>query len=43
VHFTEEDLVVDAELSLAAKMLATPENRRYAVRYIETLANDLGL
>ena len=43
VHFSHELLVVDAELTLAAKMLATPENRRSAVKFIESIANDLGL
>jgi hypothetical protein len=43
VNFTNDDLVVNAELSLAAKMLATPANRQHAVQLIETIANDLGL
>jgi hypothetical protein len=43
VHFTDLDLVVDVELSLAAKMLATQENRKRAVRFIESIAKDLGL
>src|SRR5512135_1003955 len=43
VHFGHEVLVVEAELTLAAKMLATPENRRSAVQFIESIANDLGL
>jgi hypothetical protein len=43
VHFTPENLVVDAEMSLAAKVLATKENRENAVRFIESIANDLGL
>jgi hypothetical protein len=43
VHFTPETLVVDAEFSLAAKMLATKENRENAVQFIESIANDLGL
>jgi hypothetical protein len=43
VHFTQERLVVDAELSLAAKMFATDENRKHAVRFIESVANDLNL
>ena len=33
-------MVVNAELSLAAKMFATDENRRHAVRFIESVAND---
>jgi hypothetical protein len=43
VHFTRERMVVDAELSLAAKMFATEENRRHAVRFIESVADDLNL
>ncbi len=43
VNFTRERMVVNAELSLAAKMFATEENRRHAVRFIENVANDLNL
>jgi hypothetical protein len=43
VQFQKETLRVDAELSLAAKMLATPENRRLAVEFIDQIANDLNL
>jgi hypothetical protein len=43
VHFTHEQLVVVAELSLAAKVLATKENRETAVKFIDSIANDLGL
>ena len=43
VNFTRDRMVVDAELSLAAKMFATDENRRHAVRLIESVANDLNL
>ncbi len=43
VHFTPEDLVVDAELSLAAKMLATRRHREDAVKIIESVADNLGL
>ena len=43
VHFTPELLVVDAELSLAAKVFATKENRETAVKFIDSIANDLGL
>jgi len=43
VHFTHERMVVNAEFSLAAKMLATDENRRHAVHFIESVANDLNL
>lgn len=42
-RFTPDLLTVDAELTLAAKMFATPENRRQAVKIIESLADDLGL
>ena len=43
VHFTQDLLVVDAELTLAAKLIATKENRETAVKFIDSLANDLGL
>ena len=43
MHFTRERMVVDAELSLAAKMFATEENRRHAVHFIDSVANDLNL
>ena len=43
VHFTLEDLVVDAELSLTAKMLATQKHREDAVKIIESVADHLGL
>jgi hypothetical protein len=43
VNFGHDRMVVDAELSLAAKMFATDENRRHAVRFIESVANDLNL
>ena len=43
VNFTHDRMVVDAELSLAAKMMATEENRRHAVQFIESVANDLNL
>src|SRR4051812_43632986 len=44
VNFTDDlRLVVDAELSLAARMLATDANRKQAVRFIESIAVDLGL
>jgi hypothetical protein len=42
-RFTPEQLVVDAEMTLAAKVFATAENRKTAVRIIESLADDLGL
>ncbi len=44
VNFTPDDrMVVDAELSLAARMLASDANRKQAVRFIESIAVDLGL
>jgi hypothetical protein len=43
VNFTDLLLVVDIELSLTAKMLATEENRNRAVQIIESIADDLGL
>jgi hypothetical protein len=43
VQFTDRDLVVDAELSLTAKILATQKNREEAVKIIESVANHLGL
>ncbi len=43
VHFTMERMVVSAEVSLAAKMFATDENRRHAVHFIESVATDLNL
>ena len=42
-RFTPEHLVVDAELTWAAKMMATDEHRQNAVRFIDTIANDLNL
>jgi hypothetical protein len=43
VRFHEQTLRVDAELSLAAKALATAENRQVAVQFIDSIANDLNL
>jgi hypothetical protein len=43
VYFSHDLLVVDAELTLAAKLMATKENRETAVKFIDSLANDLGL
>ena len=43
VNFTHDRMIVDAELSFAAKMLATDENRRHAVWLIESVAADLNL
>ncbi len=44
VNFTsDERMVVDAELSFAARMLASDANRKQAVAFIESIAVDLGL
>lgn len=43
VHFAPPDLVVDAELSLAAKMFATDEHRKNAVQFIESIAQELNI
>lgn len=43
LQFSEQRLVVKAELSLAAKMLVTPENRRHVIRLIESVADELNL
>jgi hypothetical protein len=40
---TDERLVVDAEISLAARMLVSDANRKRAVQFIEAIARDLGL
>ena len=43
VNFSEEAMRVDAELSLAAKLMATPAHRQNAIRLIDGLATDIGL
>jgi hypothetical protein len=43
VRFTPEILEVDAELSLAAKAFATQAHRQTAVRFIDSIAAELGL
>jgi hypothetical protein len=43
VQFHKEKLTVDAELSLAAKMMATDKNRQLAVQFIDSIADDLNL
>lgn len=43
VRFTHDVIEVDAELSLAAKAFATQKHRQNAVRFIDSIANDLGL
>jgi hypothetical protein len=42
VRFTQDQrIVVEAELSLAAKLMATDTHRRQAVAFIESIADDL--
>jgi hypothetical protein len=44
VNFTaDERMIVDAELSLAARLMASDANRKQAVQFIESIAVDLGL
>jgi hypothetical protein len=44
VNFTaDKRLVVDAELSMAARLMASDANRKQAVQFIESIAVDLGL
>src|SRR5436305_873827 len=44
VNFTpDRRLVVDAELSMAGRLLASDSNRKKAVQFIESIAVDLGL
>jgi hypothetical protein len=43
IQFHKEKLTVDAELSLAAKLMATEQNRRLAIRFIDSIADDLDL
>ncbi len=44
VNFTpDERLVVNAEMSLAARMMASDANRKQAVAFIESIAVHLGL
>jgi Cu2+-exporting ATPase len=43
VRCTHDVLEVDAELSLAAKAFATQKHRQNAVRFIDSIAKDLGL
>ena len=43
VRFTHEMLAADAELALAAKAFATQTHRQDAVRFIDSIVNDLGL
>ncbi|MDR3620104.1 MAG: hypothetical protein P4L85_12195 [Paludisphaera borealis] len=43
IQFHQEKLTIDAELSLAAKMMATDQNRKLAVQFIDSIADDLNL
>jgi hypothetical protein len=43
VSFTQNRLIVDAQLSLAAKMLATERNRQSVIDIINSIADDLKL
>jgi len=43
IQFHQEKMTVDAEFSLAAKMMATEHNRRLAVQFIDSIADDLNL
>ncbi|MFO0953104.1 MAG: hypothetical protein U0835_18515 [Isosphaeraceae bacterium] len=42
-HFTADKLVVDAELGLTARLMATDEHRTSARRFIEEIVDDLGI
>ena len=43
VGFSDTTMTVNADLSLAAKMMATQQNRKAAVDFIESIATDLDL
>ncbi|MGO9464577.1 MAG: hypothetical protein ACLQIB_28670 [Isosphaeraceae bacterium] len=43
VSFAPNRLIVDAELSLAARMLATEKNRQSVINIINSIADDLNL
>jgi hypothetical protein len=43
VQFHADHMVVLAELSMAARLFATDENRRRVVQYINALADELNL
>ncbi len=43
VQFTNHRLLVEAELSFAARLLATEANRKQAVEFIESIATELEL
>jgi hypothetical protein len=43
IQFHQEKLTVDAELSLTAKLMATEQNRKLAVEFIDSIADELNL
>jgi hypothetical protein len=43
VSFTQDRLIVDAQLSLAARMLATEKNRQSVINIINSIAEELKL
>jgi hypothetical protein len=43
VSFAGEQMAIDAEMSMAARLMATPANRRRAVDMIDGIAKELGL
>ena len=43
IHFVHDKMVVDADLSFAARLLATESNRRQVVKLIRSVADDLRL
>jgi hypothetical protein len=43
VSFAPERLTVDAEMSFAARLLATAANRKEAVKFFESIATELDL
>ena len=43
VRFTPDLMRVEAELSMAAKALATRQHRQHAVHFIDSIATNLGL
>jgi len=42
-RFHDQMMIVDARLSLAARLMATEHNRRRVVRFIDDLADELDL
>jgi len=43
VRFAQNRLIVDAQLSLAARMLATEQNRQTVITFINSIADELKL